>query len=130
MRFSILSVLAFASSAVAQRPDGTPMCDYYAKTIVGSDTAESQHTLLNWIVNRFAFGGFTFPDGRKITGFLHPGKFQGHDVNLLPYFNGGLASLNQGGTHGVAVNMLKLAPDGLYPQDPTMTPNGTNVNQK
>ena len=41
-----------------------------------------------------------------VTGILNNGTFNGTAVNLLPYFDGGLASNNRGGSSGVAVNFL------------------------
>lgn len=44
--------------------------------------------------------------GIKVPGILAPGKINGTDVNLLPYFSGDLASTNRGGKKGVSVNFL------------------------
>lgn len=44
--------------------------------------------------------------GIAVPGILAPGKVDGMDVNLLPYFDGSLASSNRGGSSGVAVNNL------------------------
>ncbi|KKY32670.1 hypothetical protein UCDDA912_g07376 [Diaporthe ampelina] len=50
---------------------------------------------------------YTTPNvGIAVPGILAPGKFDGVDVNLLPYFDGSLASSNRGGSSGVAVNSL------------------------
>ena len=135
MFYTTFFFLAAANLALAERPSETPMCDHYAATMWGENTPANQYTLLNLIVNRFAFGNYQFPPdtsnaGTNITGFLTPGYFQGKPVNLLPYFNGGLASTNQGGANGVSVNILSLDASGLYAKPETTTPNGTNVNQK
>ena len=44
--------------------------------------------------------------GIKVAGILAPGTYEGTNVNLLPYFNGQLASSNRGGNAGVAINFL------------------------
>lgn len=45
--------------------------------------------------------------GIKVPGILAPGTVNGTQVDLLPYFNGGLASSNRGGKTGVSVNFRK-----------------------
>lgn len=44
--------------------------------------------------------------GIEVAGILAPGRYNGTDVNLLPYFTGDLASSNRGGDDGVSVNFL------------------------
>jgi len=44
--------------------------------------------------------------GISVPGILARGRYNGTDVNLLPYFNGGLASTNTGGSVGMSVNFL------------------------
>lgn len=44
--------------------------------------------------------------GITVAGILAPGKFNGTDVNLMPYFNGDLKTSNRGGDAGVSVNFL------------------------
>lgn len=44
--------------------------------------------------------------GIKVAGILAAGEFNGTAVDLLPYFNGGLASTNTGGDAGTSVNFL------------------------
>ena len=44
--------------------------------------------------------------GVKVPGILAPGQIDGNDVNLAPYFNGGLESTNTGGNSGMSVNFL------------------------
>ena len=124
-----VALLAAVGSVMGARPAKEPMCDYYAAQLFGKNTPANQYTLLNLIVNRFAFGNYQFKNGVNITGFLAPGMFKGKPVNLLPYFNGGLASTNQGGSHGVSVNILNLDEGGVFPKPEQTTPNGTNLNQ-
>jgi hypothetical protein len=44
--------------------------------------------------------------GIKVPGILAAGTYNGTNVNLLPYFNGGFASTNTGGNVGRSVNFL------------------------
>jgi hypothetical protein len=44
--------------------------------------------------------------GIAVPGILAPGEYEGKEVNLLPYFDGSLASSNRGGDEGVSVNFL------------------------
>ena len=65
--------------------------------------------------------------GVKVPGILAPGTINGTEVNLLPYFDGGLASSNRGGSSGVAVNFLDDG--GAVPLMMNMPANGTTSNQ-
>lgn len=62
-----------------------------------------------------------------VPGILAPGTVNGTAVNLLPYFNGGLASSNRGGSSGVAVNFLDDG--GALPLMMNKPANGTRSNQ-
>jgi hypothetical protein len=44
--------------------------------------------------------------GIAVPGILAKGEVNGEEVNLLPYFNGELASSNRGGMAGVSINFL------------------------
>ncbi|KAI1747907.1 hypothetical protein F4782DRAFT_394537 [Xylaria castorea] len=108
MRFSKATALAVVASTVqAQRPDSTSICDYYTTLLLKDNTADNQATLLTLVVNTVVIGNYTLPNvGIQVPGILAPGKYNGTDVNLLPYFTGDLASSNRGGAHGVSVNFL------------------------
>ncbi|KAF7560417.1 hypothetical protein G7046_g3737 [Stylonectria norvegica] len=108
MRFSTIAVAAAAAVSVsAQRPSDTPICDYYTKALLKNNTAANQMTLLTLLVNTVVIGNYTMPNvGVKVPGILAPGKVNETEVNLLPYFNGDLASSNRGGKEGVSVNFL------------------------
>ncbi|KAJ3579979.1 hypothetical protein NPX13_g586 [Xylaria arbuscula] len=109
MRFSkaAASLAVLASTAKAQRPEDTSICDYYTTTLLKDNTADNQATLLTLVVNTVVIGNYTEPNvGVKVPGILAPGQYDGTDVNLLPYFTGDLASSNRGGDHGVSVNFL------------------------
>lgn len=104
---TLVSTLAAASLASAQRPNDTSICDYYAKALLKESNATTQQTLLTLVVNTAVIGNYTMPNvGIKVPGILAPGMVNGTAVNLLPYFSGGLKSTNQGGSSGVSVNFL------------------------
>ncbi|KAK2035271.1 hypothetical protein LX32DRAFT_607092 [Colletotrichum zoysiae] len=103
----ILTIMAAAGVAVSQRPTDTPVCDYYTTALLKNNTAENQYTLLTLLVNTAVIGNYTMPNvGVKVAGILAPGTYNGAEVNLLPYFNGELASSNRGGSSGVSINFL------------------------
>jgi hypothetical protein len=124
-----LFFLASAGMALAQRPSNTTVCDYYTPIVTGQDnTPQSQYELMLKITNTLILGNYTTPNvGVKVMGIAGPASFDGHQVNLLPYFTGGYASTNTGGSSGVAVNWLD---DGgataLLASQPA---NGTSSNQ-
>ncbi|TDZ14117.1 hypothetical protein Cob_v012993 [Colletotrichum orbiculare MAFF 240422] len=101
------SIFAMASLAAAQRPMNTSICDYYTTALLKDNSAQNQYTLLTLLVNTVVIGNYTTPNvGVKVPGILASGTFNGTQVNLLPYFNGELASTNRGGSAGVSVNFL------------------------
>ncbi|KAI0478463.1 hypothetical protein GGR56DRAFT_323139 [Xylariaceae sp. FL0804] len=111
MRFSkslaLGAAAAAAGTAAAQRPSDTPICDYYTTALLKNNTAANQYTLLTLVVNTVVIGNYTMPNvGVTVPGILAKGQYNGTDVNLLPYFDGSLASSNRGGDKGVAVNFL------------------------
>ncbi|KAK9426345.1 putative Heme haloperoxidase family profile domain-containing protein [Seiridium unicorne] len=109
MRFSksAVAAVAAASTASAQRPTNTSICDYYTTALLKENTADNQYTLLTLVVNTVVIGNYTQPNvGITVPGILAPATVNGTDVNLLPYFNGGLASSNRGGSKGVSINFL------------------------
>lgn len=58
MRFSTtaMAAVAAASTASAQRPNDTSICDYYTKALLKENTAENQMTLLTLVVNTVVIG--------------------------------------------------------------------------
>jgi hypothetical protein len=62
-----------------------------------------------------------------VPGILTPGTFNGTDVDLAPYFTGGLASTNKGGMTGESVNFLDGG--GAAPLMKNMPANNTMSNQ-
>ncbi|KXH41620.1 hypothetical protein CNYM01_07142 [Colletotrichum nymphaeae SA-01] len=106
-RKNIALALAVATGVIAQRPADTPICDYYTTALLKNNTGANQYTLLTLLVNTVVIGNYTMPNvGIKVDGILAPGMYNGAEVNLLPYFNGDLASSNRGGSSGVSVNFL------------------------
>ncbi|EXF77412.1 hypothetical protein CFIO01_05862 [Colletotrichum fioriniae PJ7] len=104
---NIAIALAMATGVIAQRPADTPICDYYTTALLKNNTGANQYTLLTLLVNTVVIGNYTMPNvGIKVDGILAPGMYNGAEVNLLPYFNGDLASSNRGGSSGVSVNFL------------------------
>jgi hypothetical protein len=104
---SALVATTVATLAAAQRPEDEPICDYYTTALLKENTAENQATLLTLLVNTVVIGNYTMPNvGVEVAGILAPGTFNGTEVNLLPYFDGTLASSNRGGDTGVSVNFL------------------------
>ncbi|KIX04298.1 uncharacterized protein Z518_05165 [Rhinocladiella mackenziei CBS 650.93] len=103
-----LFFLATAGVASALRPNDTTICDYYTPIVTGRENSpESQYELMLKITHTFILGNYTTPNvGVQVMGVAAPATFEGHQVNLLPYFTGGYYSTNDGGDTGVAKNFL------------------------
>lgn len=124
----LAGLAAVAVPAFAQRPANESICDYYTTALLKNNTGENQLTLLTLLVNTVVIGNYTQPNvGVKVPGILAKGTYNGEDVNLLPYFNGGLASSNRGGSSGVSINFLDDG--GATPLLANMPSNGTTSNQ-
>lgn len=110
MRFSNTALLTLATvgSAVAQRPANESICDYYTTALLKQNTPKNQFTLLTLVVNTAVIGNYTQPNvGISVPGILNPnGMYEGEKVNLLPFFDGTLASTNEGGKMAVSKNFL------------------------
>lgn len=105
---ALIILAAVGSTVLAQRPSNTTICDYYTPAVVKEENSPaSQQKLMALIVHTFILGNYTTPNtGVKVAGIAAPNVYEGHEVNLLPYFTGGYASTNLGGPHGVAKNFL------------------------
>ena len=126
--FNILSGLACVGSVVATgRPASVSICDYYTKALLKRDTAKNQQLLLTLLVNTAVIGNYTQPNYNAVPGILAPGVYNGEQVNLLQYFDGELASTNQGGKCGVSVNFLDGG--GAAPLMMSKPANCNNCNQ-
>lgn len=124
---TILAGLAATVPALAQRPANESICDYYTTALLTNNTGENQLLLLTLLVNTVVIGNYTQPNHNAVPGILAKGTYNGTEVNLLPYFNGGLASSNRGGDTGVAINFLDDG--GAAPLLKNMPANGTSSNQ-
>jgi len=123
MRVSALLLGFVASAVVAQRPTNTSICDYYTTALLKVNNATNQYTLLTLVVNTAVIGNYTQPNvGIAVPGILAPGTYNGTAVNLLPYFDGSLASANTGGTSGTPQNFLDDG--GAAPLKMNMPSNG------
>ena len=71
-----------------------------------TDSEKNQELLLTLLVNTAVIGNYTQPNYNYVPGILTPNTYNGEKVNLLQYFDGELASTNQGGQCGVSVNFL------------------------
>lgn len=136
MRTSTITAAAFAGLAAAQgAPSNTSICDYYTTALLTNNTAANQATILTLLVNTVVIGNYTKPTipGVKFPDMVVPGildanaTYMGKPVNLLPYFDGGLASSNRGGKSGVSVNFLDDG--GAVPLMMNKPANGTSSNQ-
>lgn len=129
MFLKALTILAAVGTVLAQRPNDTTICDYYTPAVLKEEnTPASQQRLMTLIAHTFILGNYTTPNlGVKVAGIAAPNEFEGHAVNLLPYFTGGYASTNLGGPHGVAKNFLDDG--GPVPLLISKPANGTNSNQ-
>jgi hypothetical protein len=125
---SLRALALLLGVATALRPNDTTICDYYTPLILGKpNTAASQQELMALITHTFILGNYTTPNvGVKVDGIAGPRTFQGHQVNLLPYFTGGYVSTNEGGK-AVVTNFLDDG--GAAALLANMPANGTNSNQ-
>jgi hypothetical protein len=104
---NFIQLLAIVGSAFAQRPSTTPICDYYSKSILGTNTASSQSLLITLLINTVVLGNYTTPNiGISVHGIASPIVYNGKYINLLSYFDGSLNSTNTGGTSGAYKPLL------------------------
>lgn len=101
------AVLSALSSAAAQRPTNTSICDYYTSALLMDNTAENQYTLLKLVVNTVALGNYTTPNMNAVPGILAAGTVNGTAVNIAPFFTGMSGpTTNRNGTATAGVNFL------------------------
>ncbi|KAL2067651.1 hypothetical protein VTL71DRAFT_15747 [Oculimacula yallundae] len=104
MYIKLLALATAVSTVVAQEPS---FCDKYTTALFTDNTQDNQYKLLVAVVNTAVIGNYSeTKTGAVVPGILAPGQVGGTAVDLLPYFNGVLASTNQGEGHGVSVNFL------------------------
>ncbi len=124
-RFALLS--GAAGSALAQRPSGTSICDYYTTALFKDDSAVNQYTLLTVLVNTVVIGNYSAcAVGGGLPGILAPAYYGGEQVNLLPYFNGCLESTN---VNNMPSSVNFLDGGGAAPLMQNMPANSPNSNQ-
>jgi len=120
----VAGLAAVAAPALAQNMS---ICDKYTTALLKENTGANQLTLLTLLVNTVVIGNYTKPNMNAVPGILAKGDYMGTEVNLLPYFNGGLASSNRGGSSGVSINFLDDG--GAVPLTMNKPSNGTSSNQ-
>ncbi|KAI5199056.1 hypothetical protein E4T39_06427 [Aureobasidium subglaciale] len=120
----VAGLAAVAAPALAQNMS---ICDKYTTALLKENTGANQLTLLTLLVNTVVIGNYTKPNMNAVPGILAKGEYMGTEVNLLPYFNGGLASSNRGGASGVAINFLDDG--GAAPLKMNLPSTGTSSNQ-
>lgn len=125
----LVPLLAFLGAGLAQRPADTSICDDYTTTLLKDNNATNQVVLLVLVVNTAVIGNYSEVNvGIKAPGILTPGIYNGTKVGLLPFFNGDLASTNDGvNSTGVVQNFLDDG--GAAPLMANMAANGTSSNQ-
>jgi hypothetical protein len=96
LQFTMLLILALLLlPAIAQRADNESLCDYYATQLYGANTTTNQYKLLQSIFAlAFAGGSVLLNASNELTGIFNPGTFGGVPVNLVPWFDGSIASTN------------------------------------
>ncbi|KAH0349208.1 hypothetical protein KCU81_g2975, partial [Aureobasidium melanogenum] len=120
-------VAGLAAAAAPAFAQNMSICDKYTTALLKENTGENQLTLLTLLVNTVVIGNYTQPNMNAVPGILAKGMYNGTEVNLLPYFNGGLASSNRGGSSGVSINFLDDG--GATPLMMNKPANGTSSNQ-
>lgn len=151
-----ISIVTFLTFAVSATPHGAPpapnvhdfeesnptygsskdhhdvesLCNKYTSTILGSNTPTNQRLLMALFVNTALVGNYTTPNvGVAVNGIIWPGKWKGQPVNLMPWFNGELASSNPCADdcgHGVSVNWLNGGGPEAMRRNLTSFEQGTN----
>ncbi|ESZ90916.1 hypothetical protein SBOR_8688 [Sclerotinia borealis F-4128] len=124
----LAAALVLVGAVGAQRPKDTSICDYYTTALLKDNTATKQLILLTHLVNYALIGSY---DKSNMGGLLFPGIFgggtyNGIKVDLLPYFDGRLASTNVG-NKPVTVNFLDDG--GFRPLSQGLPSFGTTSNQ-
>jgi hypothetical protein len=110
--------------------DHESICNKYTPLILGSNAPINQRLLMALFVNTALVGNYTTPNtGIAVNGIMWPGEWNNSPINLMPWFNGDLASSNpcvDDCGHGVSVNWLDGGgPDALR-QNLTSFEQGTN----
>jgi hypothetical protein len=110
----LVPLLAFLGAEPAQRPADTSICDYYTIGLPKDNNATNQVALLVLVVNTAMIGNYSKVNVRfRVRGILTSGTYNATQVDLPPFFSGGLASTNDdvSGT-GVALLVANMAANG------------------
>ncbi|KAF3916126.1 hypothetical protein AA313_de0202281 [Arthrobotrys entomopaga] len=94
--WALVKAILFGSVAVFAEDS---LCDKYTKVLFGDNTGSNQYLFMTELVNTALIGNYTQPVQQsqvKVNGILIPGTYNGQEVSLLPFFNGGLNSTNRG----------------------------------
>jgi hypothetical protein len=109
---------------------GESMCDMYTTQILGSNEPTNQRLLMSLFVNTALVGNYTTPNiGVAVNGIMWPGEWKGKPVDLMPWFNGELASSNpcpDDCGQGESVNWLDGGGPAALRQNLTSFVQGTN----
>lgn len=125
---TLLSSCAAAHKDTGGRPKNTSICDYYAAAALGQSNSSTQYTLLTLLVNTALVGNYSNSSTSHVPGILASNAtINGTSVNLLPYFDGTLASSNRGGKVGKSINFLDDG--GAAPLKENKPSNSPNSNQ-
>jgi hypothetical protein len=87
-------------------PANETICDYYTTLLFDANNPATQMLHMTKLVNTVVVGNYTPGAKNLVPGILAAGTFDGTTVNLLPYFDGTLASSNAGGYNGSCRNFL------------------------
>lgn len=106
------------------------ICDTYSTSVLGSASPENQHLLMTLFVNTALVGNYTTPNtGVAVNGIMWPGEWKDEAVDLMPWFNGALASSNpcpEDCGQGVSVNWLDSGGPDTLRRNRTSDAVGTN----
>ena len=90
----IALALSFGLS-LAQRPNNSSLCDYYAGSLYVESNETTQARLIKNVVSLAFAGPTNIRDvGPELTGILNPGSFDGQYIDLQGWFNGSKDSTN------------------------------------
>lgn len=111
-------------------PTKLSICNTYTSLILGSSNPSNQHLLMTLFVNTALVGNYTTPNtGVAVNGIMWPGAWKGEPVDLMPWFNGDLASSNpcpDDCGQGVSVNWLDSGGPEALRRNLTSFEGGTN----
>ncbi|KAJ6259649.1 hypothetical protein Dda_5287 [Drechslerella dactyloides] len=100
-RTLLRTALLLPTAALAQ----DSLCDKYTRAIFSDNSGSSQYSLIIRLINTALIGNYIAPSNVNLSGILLPGVYNGQEISLLSYFNGGLVSTNRG-TEASVVNFL------------------------